>query len=241
MLLTESKTAQIINTYLNFCKDFNKHGKITHKNLNRILCLNAYLKGKKDDVRLEYGNLLDEIYCLLEKPEVISKIEEEKNKIKIPIKHENLDNCVLITQLETKSRELERLEVIKIIKQKPLEKIGTPPSNYNTKKTNNHQLKSGSSNNKQTKKHRKNKKSSKSSQKQKSSYSQTKSKKHKKQSAWKIRQFQMEEEMRNKERKIRTKKNEQNLSPNTFFDDSSIFEDIMDERRAEGKGYSGSK
>jgi hypothetical protein len=57
-------------------------------------------------VRLEYGNLLDEIYCLLEKPEVISKIEEEKNKIKIPIKHENLDNCVLITQLETKSREI---------------------------------------------------------------------------------------------------------------------------------------
>jgi hypothetical protein len=90
MVLTKGQAFLVLSTYKSFCNAFERDGNITDKNFNRILQINSYLNGKKDDVRAGMGNRFDEIYALLETPEIKSRLEKKKKiakSIKVNKKH----------------------------------------------------------------------------------------------------------------------------------------------------------
>jgi hypothetical protein len=168
MVLRESQAVQVLNTYKNFCKVFQREGTITDKNFNRIRFINACINGQQDKIKEVWGDLFDEVYCLLQKPEIKLRLEKEqiqlireKRSLK---KRKNQEDKIPEKSIE------ERREIF-----------------------------------------------------------------------W--RSIAREKQKDEARKKLRDQNVQpiREVPPMYRFDRSSIFEDIMDERRAEGKGYGGSK
>jgi hypothetical protein len=209
MELKESKAIQILNTYLKFCEAFQKEGKITDNNFNRVRFINSCIKGKEDEIREVWGDLFDEIYCLLQNPEIKSRL--------LNLKSENsLRKSKCSNNLTASSK-----------------KVKTSTKN---------RVRSGSERNK-TRNLKKQKQANKlqSKTKNREYIPHEKSINQIRDIFWKsVERAKQEEETR---KKLRIKKVQpiRKVPPVYTFYESSTFEDVMDERRAEGKGYGGSK
>ncbi|OYE02499.1 hypothetical protein [Nostoc sp. 'Peltigera membranacea cyanobiont' 232] len=209
MELKESKAIQILNTYLKFCEAFQREGKITDNNFNRIRFINSCIHGKEDEIREVWGDLFDEIYCLLQKPEIKSRL--------LNLKSENsLRKSKCSNNLTASSKKI--------------------------KASTKNRVQPGSESNK-TRKLKKQKQANKlqSKIKNREYIPHEKSINQIRDIFWKsVERAKQEEEAR---KKLRIKKVQpiREVPPGYTFDESSTFEDVMDERRAEGKGYGGSK
>ena len=209
MALSELQAGQVINTYIKFCNEFQVTGEITDKNFNRIRVINSRIGKKKDDIISIWGNLFDEVYELLEKPEIKSRLEDEK-------------------------KEREKIKINKIAEKK----AKSSTSKQKTKKTSRLDL------TKKQKTKNKNKKQKINNKKQitkNNNISEEKSIGEIRKIFWiSVAQAKQNEQVRKELQKNRAII-EPIKTPICRFDDSSMFEDIMDERRAEGKGYGGAK
>ncbi|MEA5514950.1 hypothetical protein [Nodularia sp. UHCC 0506] len=250
MVLSESKADQVINCYINFCNEFKRTGQIIDKNFNRIRVINSCIGGKQEDIRSIWGDLFDEVYKLLENPAIKSRLDNEKKEIeklriqKLSEKNNNqkLQNSVISSsKIKTKTRpsqfkssnikKRKKGIITKIngeyIEQKSIAKINSSDLNVDNTLNPDNTLKQ------KTKKRSKNN----------GSYIEEKSIQELRKIFWssvaQAKQNEQAIKIINKDRKIIKPVNK--FPPICRFDDSSIFEAIMDEKRAEGKGYGGSK
>jgi hypothetical protein len=212
MGMGESKAVQVLNTYLKFCNALHREGKITDENFNRIRFINGCINGKQDKIREIWGDIFDEIYCLLQKPEIKLRLEEEQRELEI-------------------SRQKRKLEKQKSVSN--LKKIET------SKKSRVPQHSASNKNSKEKKQKKANKLQSK--RKNQGYTILPKSIEQIREIFWRSVALAKEEEEARKKLRRQNVQPIREVSPVHTFDESSIFEDIMDERRAEGKGYGGSK
>ncbi|AFY43946.1 hypothetical protein [Nostoc sp. PCC 7107] len=236
MELGESKAVQILNTYLKFCKALEREGKITDENFNRIRYINGCINGQQDEIREIWGDLFDELYCLLQQPEIKLRLEQEQREL------QNI-------------RQNKKIRKQKSDKQKSLSNVQSKTNLKNQKAKNN--FTNSSKKVDARKKYRINqpliinKNSQEKKQKQEYKFqfkkknqvciSYEKSPEQIRKIFWiSVARAKQQEENRKKMKKQNIQPI-QEVAPLYTFDDSSIFEDIMDERRAEGKGYGGSK
>lgn len=108
MALSESKAVQVINAYLNFCNEFKQTGEITDKNFNRIRFIKSCIGGQEEDVRLTWGDLFDEVYNLLENPEIKLRLDEESKeieKLRLQKTAEKKSNQKLIQSIVSSSKQ----------------------------------------------------------------------------------------------------------------------------------------
>jgi hypothetical protein len=231
MVLGESQAVQVLNTYLNFCKVFQQEGTITDENFNRIRFINACINGQQDKIKEVWGDLFDEVYCLLQKPEIKLRLEKEQMEIQLIREKRSLDKRKSLSNLESKTGS-----------QNSKSSKNSSASSKQVKtvnKTGVQQSLLGSSNSRGTKQKR---------AKQKQSKRKNQEDKIPEKSIEEIREIFWRSIAREKQKdEARKKLRDQNVQPIREvppmypFDDSSSFDDIMDERRAEGKGYGGSK
>jgi|GEM_PF-4143323 len=210
MTLSEPNADKVIRSYMNFLKEFERVGQITDKNFNRIRLINRYIGVNRNNVRITWGDLFDEVYKFLDQPEIKLVLDEEDRAIKERRKKRK----GLVEKQRKELVEKQRKELVEKQRKELAEKQRKELA-------------------KAKRKHRK-----------------------------KLSKAKKEERKKNflesiqKLRKSKLYSNDtpchewiplRNLQPipqrhlTCFFDDESIFDDIMDERRAEGKGYSGAK
>ncbi|MEH2291994.1 hypothetical protein [Nostoc sp.] len=231
MELGEAKADQVLNTYLKFCEVFQREGKITDNNFNRIRFINGCLNGKQDEVREVWGDLFDEIYSLLQKPEIKLRLEKEERKLQLIRQKKKLEKQKLLANIQSKNNSPNKHFSNNLTASpKKVEKI----------KKNRRRKHSASNRNSPDKKQK---------QTKKLQYTiinrndQIRAKSREEM----LEIYRTSVALAKQEDEARKKSRRQNVqpireaSPKYTFDDSSIFEDIMDERRAEGKGYGGSK
>ncbi|MBE9051017.1 hypothetical protein IQ243_11425 [Nostocales cyanobacterium LEGE 11386] len=145
MRLGKSKAVQVLNTYLKFCKARQREGKITDKNFNRIRYINGCINGQKDKIREDWGDIFDEIYCLLQQPEIKLRLEKEQREIQIIRQNRKIEKQKSLSNIQLKNN-LQN----KIIKTKL---TASPRKNYNKKKNriNQHLISNKNSKNKKQK------------------------------------------------------------------------------------------
>jgi hypothetical protein len=179
-------------------------------NENRyIRFINSCINGKEDEIRELWGDLFDEIYCLLQKPEIKSRL--------LNLKSEN------------------RLQKSKCSND-------PTPSSKKVKASTKNRVQQGSESNK-IRKLKKQKQANKLQYKIKSReyIHHEKSINQIRDIFWKSVERAKQEEEARKKLRIKNVQPIRQVHLVYTFDDSSTFEDVMDERRAEGKGYGGSK
>jgi len=226
MVLGESQAVQVLNTYINFCKVFQQEGTITDENFNRIRFINTCINGQQDKIKEVWGDLFDEVYCLLQKPEIKLRLEKEQIEIQLIREKRSLDKRKSLSNLESKTN--------------PQNSKSSKNSSASSKqvktvnKTGVQQSLLGNSNSRGTK--------------QKQAKRKNQEDKIQEKTIEQIREIFWRSVARAKqEEEARKKLRDQNVQaireipPMCRFGNSSTFEDIMDERRAEGKGYGGSK
>lgn len=243
MALSESKAVQVLNAYINFCNELKRTRQITDKNFNRIRVINSCIGGQKENLRSTWGDLFDEIYKLLEKPEIKSRLDNENKeiqKLRIQKKSEKKSNQELKNSIISSSKiklDIRSSKLKSGNSQKRKKGIITKINGeYIEEKNIRNTKKSGSSVGNEKK--RKTKKTR--------QHIEEKSIQELREIFWRsVAQAKQDEQDRNiinKNRQIIQPIKKLKKSPPIYnFDDSSIFEDIMDEQRAEGKGYSGAK
>lgn len=234
MALRESKATQVLNIYLNFCEALQRDREITDRNFNRIRIIDSCIGGQQESVRADWGNLFDEVYCLLEQPEIKSRLEKEKKEIQLireKRKHDK-QNYILVAktikeaQTKTSSTNLK-------VQLKSSKKADKPEKNQVQRRL---PIKKRSKIKKQKQAER-----LQSGQKNKEKTIQEQSIKQLRETFWRsVERAKLEEQVRKKVKRQSVQPNCK-VSPTYIYDESSIFEDIMDERRAEGKGYGGAK
>lgn len=234
MALEENKAIQVLDTYLNFCKALQRDQEITDRNFNRIRIIDSCISGQQESVKAVWGNLFNEVYYLLEQPEIRARLEKEEKEI----------------QLIREKRKHDKQNLVSAAKSR-----------------NEAQTKIPSKNNKLPLKRRKKADKSKKNQNQRSLLTSRHSRSKKQTQVEQLQLEQRNQVHKNQEPSIeqlreifwrsvvRAKKEEQarkkvkrqsvqlncKVSPTSIFDNSSVFKDIMDEQRAEGKGYGGAK
>jgi len=196
MTLSEPNADKVIRIYMNFLKEFERVGQITDKNFNRIRLLNRYIGVNQNDVRITWGDLFDEVYKLLEQPEIKLVLDEEDRVIKERKKQRK-------ELAEKQRKELAENKRKELAENKRKELAENKRKRKELSKANKEERKKRYLENIQTLKRSK-------------LYS-------------------------NDTPYYRNLQPIRQCNLTCFFDNESIFDDIMDERRAEGKGYSGAK
>lgn len=223
MALTESKAEQVLNTYLNFCEALQREGKITDENFNRIRFINGCINGQQDENREIWGDLFDEIYYLLQKPEIKLRFEKEQKENQLIRQKRILKKQKLSSNLKSKNSSQNK---------KCSNNLTTGSKKVEPSKKNRVEQRSGSNKNSKSKNSKQAKKLQ-LKRKNKKNEAPKKTIEQIREIRWKLLT------LANQEYEPRKKSRIQYVQP--LGEVSSTFKDVMDERRAEGKGYGGSK
>jgi hypothetical protein len=81
-LFAKATASSILKSYNKFFRSYKEGDVISNVNVFRLRAISNRLNNKKDQVKKRYGNMFDEIYTFIERPEIVSILLDETIVIK---------------------------------------------------------------------------------------------------------------------------------------------------------------
>lgn len=80
-MLNENQANLVLKAYVDFCQSFYTYGKITDKNLEYLKIIDKYIGSKTEFVQGRLGRVFGEIYALLDNPEIKTVLKNGLHRI----------------------------------------------------------------------------------------------------------------------------------------------------------------
>ena len=100
-IFAKATAFSIIKSYNKFFKSYKEGDIISNVNVFRLRAISNRLNYKKEQVKEYYGDIFDEIYTFIERPEIVSILLDEK--IVIKRKSSNISNSEKLSSIEEKT------------------------------------------------------------------------------------------------------------------------------------------
>jgi len=105
-LFAKATASSILKSYNKFFRSYKEGDVISNVNVFRLRAISNRLNHKKEQVKKRYGNMFDEIYAFIEKPEIASLLLDETIVIKGG--SINISNSEKILNIEEEDEELDK-------------------------------------------------------------------------------------------------------------------------------------